>query len=1314
MKWTSRGIVIVALTIAAMLLLAGTAFAAVHNALVSVASDGTKADAHSEQPAISHDYDGRYVAFASSASNLVADDDNGHADIFRRDRETGETILVSVSTDGVHSANAASNSPTISDDGRYVAFVSGATDLVASDPDNGWADIFLYDCDTGDMTLISVGSGGAGANGNSANPSISGDGSLIAFDSAASNLDIPSWETDGNAKKDIFVSNWADGFYAGTCQMLRVTHDTSNGDPDGDSENPEINQVGTYIVFESDATDLIASDLNGDRDVFICTIGGLAERISVDSDEGEVDGDSYAPTIGSGDQFVAFSSDSADLVADDDNGKRDIFVRDRSATTTVMVSVASDGTIGNDDSNAPSFSTDGSKVAFASNATNLVDTDDNTTQDIFVHVMSGDETVLASVCSDGTQANGLSNGPSLNYDGSRLAFASHADNLSGDDTNIYRDILVAELDAPEITQVSPDFGSTLGGNYVDIYGTGFTDIQKIMFGDTEVSVANYYSSEWISVYAPAHAAGTVRIVITTAKGTSPDNDTDDYTYAAPPVVTDVTPDTGPSAGGGSVTITGENFIDVNTVLFGGATVTDYDVVSETQIDATIPPWWWGGQVDVTVFTPYGISENNGELDDFTFSPPAPSGDLVTQQLTADGREKSLPEIDGDRVVWTARGGSDGGADFEVFTMVIGDTTPTQITEDDYEAALVQVSGDRVVWQQDEGSGFDIFTWTPEATSFAVSDHAAPYAGGILQVTDNTVADEYPQVSGDRIVWQRGETMSLEIYTWTPGGGEHKISDNSSPDCLPQVDGDRVVWQWQDPFGGVERICTWKVGDSAPTILTAGEYNQYEPKVSGERVVWYGENADGIDADIYTCVVGGSIVRLLDNDAYDVLPSLCGDRVAWESYSEYGTRIYTWTPTGGVQLLADYNGLGEFETDVSGDRVVWFGFGTGELPPVHLSSVDVAQSVDFAKAHSGQAASIAGLAIGSADPSVANGVVVNGFVEVATWTPSEGNVRLTNNTLDDVRPRVSGDNIVWLGGELTGSASVGDAVAYEEYGAEIYLATPPKPVITTPTRYEQKDGRIFYTGDWHTSSYLLYSGGNQYFTFDKGASAYIPFWGTRLDWITKTSRLMGIAGVQVDGGAVQFVNLYSSTTKFQKKVWSTGELDYGLHWVRIICSGIPSWGGGTAVDIDALDIWGQMAWATRYQQEDSKLKYVNDYSGWRESWSWSYSGFKQAYANAPGNSVTIRFDGAALNIVGTKARSYGKAWVSVDGGPRQFVDFYRYSAAYKQVVWSTGYLAPGEHTIEISWSGYKNWLSRGYSINLDAVDVLGELLNANST
>src|SRR5262249_35179982 len=151
---------------------------------VSVDSNGTEANGGSFASAISGD--GRFVAFESDATNLVADDTNGSQDIFVHDRQTGTTERVSVSS-AADQANDFSYKPTISSDGRFVAFWSVATNLVADDT-NGFADIFVHDRQTGTTERVSVNSAGVEADSNSNSPAISADGRFVVFVSLATNL----------------------------------------------------------------------------------------------------------------------------------------------------------------------------------------------------------------------------------------------------------------------------------------------------------------------------------------------------------------------------------------------------------------------------------------------------------------------------------------------------------------------------------------------------------------------------------------------------------------------------------------------------------------------------------------------------------------------------------------------------------------------------------------------------------------------------------------------------------------------------------------------------------------------------------------------------------------------------------------------------------------------------------------------------------------------------------------------------------------------------------------------------------------------
>jgi len=159
---------------------------------VSVASDGTQASSGSSRPSISAD--GRYVAFASDASNLVSGDTNGQKDIFVFDRHTGQTTRVSMASDGTQ-ANSISDWPSISADGRYVAFSSFASNLVLGDT-NGRGDIFVHDRLTGETTRVSVASDGTQANGTSSWPSISADGRYVAFGSDATSFGNTDFRTD--------------------------------------------------------------------------------------------------------------------------------------------------------------------------------------------------------------------------------------------------------------------------------------------------------------------------------------------------------------------------------------------------------------------------------------------------------------------------------------------------------------------------------------------------------------------------------------------------------------------------------------------------------------------------------------------------------------------------------------------------------------------------------------------------------------------------------------------------------------------------------------------------------------------------------------------------------------------------------------------------------------------------------------------------------------------------------------------------------------------------------------------------------------
>jgi Tol biopolymer transport system component len=392
---------------------------------------GAPGNGASYDPAISAD--GRYVAFESLASDLVAGDTGGTRDIFVRDRNTGTNYRVSLDSAGVE-GNDGSWGASLSDDGRYVAFHSFATNLVAGDT-NGKQDVFVRDRTTGTTRRVSVSSAGGEGDNPSYSSSLSADGRYVAFASDATNLVAG----DTNAREDIFVRDR----HTGT--TYRVSVSSTGAEADGYSYSPSISDDGMYVVFESDATNLVAGDTNAARDVFVRDRAhGTTYRVSRDSAGAEGNGVSENAKISADGRYVAFHSSATNLVAGDTNAVRDVFVRDRTTGTTTRASKDSAGAEGDDQSLVPSLSADGRYVTFYAAASNLVAGDTNGKYDVFVRDRTTGTTTRASKDSAGAEGNGDSSLPGISNDGRYVVFASLATNLVAGDTNGVKDIFVRD------------------------------------------------------------------------------------------------------------------------------------------------------------------------------------------------------------------------------------------------------------------------------------------------------------------------------------------------------------------------------------------------------------------------------------------------------------------------------------------------------------------------------------------------------------------------------------------------------------------------------------------------------------------------------------------------------------------------------------------------------------------------------------------------------------------------------------------------------------------------------------------------------
>ena len=393
--------------------------------LATLNSSGEQANNDSFLPAASED--ARYIAFQSAASNLVATDSNGVQDVFVRDINAGTTSRVSISSAGLQ-GNGGSYEAAISHDGRYVAFASDATNLVSAD-NNNVRDVFLHDRDTGstrrlsafglitpvegngasenvDITCfagcvavfesgasnlvtgdangvqdifrwsagsierLSVDSSGDDADGSSANASLSAGGGLMAFDSTATNL--LTFGTDTNGFRDVYVRNTA------LDENSIISTNWIGGYANNNSQNPAISADGRFVAFESQASDLVFGDSNTATAIYVRDrFNFFTEKVSV-NDAGETaNAASLEPFISGDGRYVAFWSDADNLVAGDSNNARDIFVRDRQKNTTSRVSVDQLGAQSNGLSTHPVLSIDGRYVSFSSAADNLVPDDDN-------------------------------------------------------------------------------------------------------------------------------------------------------------------------------------------------------------------------------------------------------------------------------------------------------------------------------------------------------------------------------------------------------------------------------------------------------------------------------------------------------------------------------------------------------------------------------------------------------------------------------------------------------------------------------------------------------------------------------------------------------------------------------------------------------------------------------------------------------------------------------------------------------------------------------------------------------------------------
>ena len=486
--------------------------------------------------------DGRYVAFSSAATNLVdALDGNGQSDVFLRDRLTGATTLVSVASheavarpgllpglvggansllgrngvapaaEATRTASGVSTEPSISADGRFVAFTSSAPDLVDIEQQHTsgvFTDMFVRDLVEGTTRLVSFSDRGDGerAAEGGAHPAISADGRWVAFSSPAQRLGTMESTCPAGA---ICGQTWDVHVWDRLTHKMDLVSAPVNGTADSArDEPPDISAEGRFVAFESLAEDLVADDTNGAMDVFVSDRGDVDQepetivRVSVGSDGAQLEEPSAQASISDDGRRVAFLS-AADADGADGNALPDVYLRDRDAddnglfaeqpegastTTRVSRGIADAGSDG--PSVNPAVSGDGAWVAWASMATNQVEGDgdlctsrvhsgdDNfllvqrTCVDVFVREVATGAVELVSLDTGGGQGNGDSKRPSVSFAGEVIGYDSSATNLVAGDANGFEDAFVrARLPRLVVAPGTGDFGDTVVGQSSSIVFT---------------------------------------------------------------------------------------------------------------------------------------------------------------------------------------------------------------------------------------------------------------------------------------------------------------------------------------------------------------------------------------------------------------------------------------------------------------------------------------------------------------------------------------------------------------------------------------------------------------------------------------------------------------------------------------------------------------------------------------------------------------------------------------------------------------------------------------------------------------------------
>lgn len=835
---------------------------------VSVSTGGSEGDALSVLPGVSGD--GRYVAFQSDATNLVTDDTNGASDVFIRDLVSGTTERVSTSTAG-DGANGPSGSPSVSWDGRFVAFFALASNLVVGDT-NSWWDVFVKDRSNGATQRVSVATGGSEGDNMSYAPAISFDGRYVAFTSRATDLVTD----DANGIEDIFVRDRV------SASTERVSVSTSGGSSNGSSDRPSISYDGNTVSYETLATNLITDDANGDWDVYVRDrSSSRTERASVSEGGGEALGRGAGGAISWDGSRVAFTSAGSLVVGGDTNLVTDAFVRDRTAMTTYRTSIAGATEINSGVVNA-AISGDGRASGFATIGDfgpTLVDTNGA----VDVYVSSSGEPALTTTPSPISLPE-MTPGPppaspsdlEATPTSSSSVDLTWSDN-SGDET-LFK--IERRTGSDPWSQVA-----TVGS---DVTAYSDTGLSPATIYDYRVRAANpdqnsgYSNEASATTFSALPPADPGSLTATAISGTQvnlswSDNSTGETGF----VIERRTPPDG--------------FTEVATVGSNVTTYSDLAVAPVTtyvyRLAATGPGGQSGYSDEVTVTTP-------------TDSPPAAPSSLTVLTTTADQAFLEWADNSVNETGFEVQRSSSGTPFLPIASLGPGITTYVDSTLSpsityDYRIVAVNTGGastpsnvattvtrpapvcrqSQIVFVSDRNSNSEIYVMNPDGS-------------GLRRVTDTSSNEAHPVFapSGDRIYFSSDDSGNSQIYSVNiDGSNRRRLTDNLANDLNPVISPDGLSIAFNSDRSGSSQIWIMEADGADQTQITSSggidASPSFAPAGSGRKLAYHGSASGSFQIYTLTYTVGPYAAGLPSR----ISPSDTSNQV-FPAWSPNGTNI----------------------------------------------------------------------------------------------------------------------------------------------------------------------------------------------------------------------------------------------------------------------------------------------------------------------------------------------------------------------------------------------------------------------------------------